>query len=100
MITVTVQTREEATAVIEALTVAGLAYLDDYLVTGVPPDAPDHVPGDGRNMELITKDENRARADGDGLVFLDNYIGPAFPPQPERNRDYQVPPNAMDGGQP
>lgn len=37
---------------------------------------------------------------GTELVFLDSQVGPAFPPQPERNRDYQVPPNAMDGEQP
>jgi hypothetical protein len=38
---------------------------------------------------------NPAKPGGNGgPVMIDNWLGPAFPPVPERNRDYRVPPNA------
>lgn len=32
-----------------------------------------------------------------GPVMPGNMAGPALPPQPDRNRDYQVPPDELDG---
>lgn len=54
--------------------------------------------GDGRTEAEEKADDSRMIREGmqaafPPLTYLDSQLGPAFPPQPERNRDYQVRPD-------